>query len=318
MKSKMAFETGHGAPAPRRPAVAVSTALLAVVLALPSVALGSGQHHGEEHAWALHKESTVNRTFQLASTAHRTVEILNFNGKIEVRSGSGSGVVLVLHQTWAADTDAKLEEAQREVRLDATEPASGLRLVMDGPFRSHDGGIDFKGWRSVGYEAHFDFTLEVPAGVDVVAKTVQGGDVLLAGLAGHFEAANVNGAVTLERMSGAGNARTVNGTVHAAFSRNPGDGCSFSTINGQIDVTLRSELGADLRFKTINGEVYTDFPYTLRGLPAASSSDGDGEASRGRFHYRSRGEFAARIGAGGPELSFSTINGNILIHRQDA
>lgn len=304
----------------------MTLALAALLLTAPAGAADGGDHAGagrrdrhDEETWSLHKETTVSRTFTLAPAGGRAkVEILNFHGKVTVHAGGGgSAVTLSLRQAWAADTEAKLEEAQRAVRLDVQQPDGGLRLVMDGPFRTHDGGIDFRGWRSVGYQARFDFDVEVPAGVDVVAKTVQGGAVQVSGLGGRFEADNVNGDVTLEAVSGEGRARTVNGSIKAAFSRNPGGGCTFSTINGQIDVSLRSGLGADLRFKTLNGEVYTDFPYTLRDLPPGED-DAPASSRPARFHYRSRGEFAARIGSGGPELAFSTINGNILIHRRDA
>lgn len=307
----------------RQSTTRMTLALAAVLLAAPAGAAGSdhaerrGDRHDEE-TWALHKEAAVSRTFTLAPSGGRAkVEVLNFDGKVTVHGGGGSSVVLSLRQTWAADTEAKLEEAQRAVRLDVQQTDGGLRLVMDGPFRTHDGGIDFHGWRSVGYRAHFDFDVQVPAGVDVVAKTVERGDVLVSGVGGRFEADNVNGDVTLEAVSGEGRARTVNGSIKAAFSRNPGGGCTFGTINGQIDVSMRSGLGADLRFKTINGEVYTDFPYTLRDLPPGED-DAPASGRPAHFHYRSRGEFAARIGSGGPELAFSTINGNILIHRRDA
>ncbi len=283
----------------------------------------AGRHagrHGEENVWALHQETTVAKTFTVAAAGRRTVEILNFDGRVVIHSrpgAAGNEVVMSLRQSWSADVAAKIEEAQHAVRLEASQAGGGLRLYVDGPFRSRDGGIDFHGWKSVGYEARFDFDVEVPPGVDVIAKTVNGGDVSASGLGGHYELANVNGGVTLAEMSGAGSASTVNGAIHAAFSRNPGEGCTFRTINGEIDVRLRSGLSADLRFKTINGDVYTDFPYALRDLPATPADSAD-RSRPARFHYKSRGELAARVGAGGPEFAFSTINGNILIHRQDA
>jgi hypothetical protein len=342
-EAKSAVGRLHRRPATRALAVA-ALALAAAAVAAPEmlapVAAAAGwapdpaevrvdrraeraARHAEENAWALHQETTLAKTFTLTAAAgRRTVEIENFNGRIAVHGGgaaaAGGGTVTVtVRQSWSADAAAKIVEAQRAVRMEASQPGGGLRLYVNGPFRSHDGGIDFHGWKSVGYEARFDFDVEVPAGVDVVAKTVQGGDVVAADLGAHFEVANVNGGVTLQGISGTGSAHTVNGAIHAAFNRNPGDGCSFKTINGQIDVSLRSGLAADLRFSTINGEVYTDFPYSLRDLPASGSDSTDGRRPA-RYHYKSRGDFAARIGAGGPELAFSTINGNILIHRQDA
>ena len=283
--------------------------------------------------WAVRKEETLHRTFTLAaapaggggetggargargarSTGRRAVEVDNFTGAVRVRSHPGGEVTLSVHETWAANSAEQLEQGRREVRLDVAETGGGLRLYVDGPFRSRDGGTHFHGWERLGYEAKFDFDLEVPADVDLVARTVNGGEVRVSGIGGRFDVSNVNGPVTLERMGGAGKASSVNGPVVASFSRNPAAGCTFDTINGRIEVSFLDGLAADLRFKTLNGQVYTDYDYDYRSLPPQPA-----DRSRGHFHYRSHGDFAARIAGGGPELSFSTINGDILIRRQRA
>jgi hypothetical protein len=279
--------------------------------------------------WAVRKEETLHRTFTLAAAAaahagggepatagepgRRAVEIDNFTGAVRVRSHPGGEVTLSVHETWAADSAEKLEQGRREVRLDIGQTGGRLRLFVDGPFRSRDGGTHFHGWERLGYEATFDFDLEVPADVDLVARTVNGGEVRVAGVGGRFDVSNVNGPVTLERIGGSGKARSVNGPVVATFSRNPAAGCTFATVNGRIEVAFLAGLAADLRFKTLNGEVYTDYDYDYRTLPPQPA-----DRVRGRFHYRSHGEFGARIAGGGPELAFSTVNGDILIRRQGA
>ena len=303
------------------PAAAVMAAVALLLAATASPARAD---------WTLRKEETLHRTFTLApapaggggetgsaggarSTGRRAVEVDNFTGAVRVRSHPGGEVTLSVHETWAANSAEKLEQGRREVRLDVAETAGRLRLFVDGPFRSRDGGTHFHGWERLGYEATFDFDLEVPADVDLVARTVNGGEVRVSGVGGRFDVSNVNGPVTLERMGGAGKASTVNGPVVASFSRNPAAGCTFDTINGRIEVSFLAGLAADLRFKTLNGKVYTDYDYDYRSLPPEPA-----DRSRGHFHYRSHGDFAARIAGGGPELTFSTINGNILIRRQGA
>lgn len=292
-------------------AAAVAGALLAA-MAAPAGA-----------AWAVKQDETLHKTFNLDAVAggpanpgepgRRAVEVDNFTGAVRVRSHPGREVTLSVHQTWSADSAEKLAQGRREVRLDIAETGGRLRLFVDGPFRSRDGGTHFHGWEKLGYEATFDFDLEVPADVDVVARTVNGGEVRVTGIGGRFDVSNVNGPVTLERMGGPGKARSVNGPVTASFTRNPAAACSFETVNGRIEVAFLAGLAADLRFKTLNGEVYTDYDYTYRDLPPQPA-----DRAKGRFHYRSHGEFAARIAGGGPELAFSTINGDILIHRQGA
>ena len=294
-----------GAP----PAVTAVMALVAAVAILLAATASPARAD-----WTLRKEETLHRTFTLAAaTGRRAVEVDNFTGAVRVRSHPGGEVTLSVHETWAANSAEKLEQSRHEVRLDVAETGGRLRLYVDGPFRSRDGGTHFHGWERLGYEATFDFDLEVPADVDLVARTVNGGEVRVSGVGGRFDVSNVNGQVTLERMGGAGKASSVNGPVVASFSRNPAAGCTFDTINGRIEVSFLDGLAADLRFKTLNGQVYTDYDYDYRSLPPQPA-----DRSRGHFHYRSHGDFAARIAGGGPELSFSTINGDILIRRQGA
>jgi hypothetical protein len=289
-----------------------------------TAALLAGAAAPAQAAWAVKKEETLRKTFVLAAApggpgrpgaagqpGNRLVEIDNFSGAVRVRSHPGDEVTLSVHETWAADSAERLEQARREVRLDITESGGRLRLFVDGPFRSCDGGTHFHGWESLGYEAKLDFDLEVPEDVDLVARTVKDGEVRATGIGGRFDASNVNGPVTLERMGGPGKACSVNGAVVVSFARNPTAGCTFETVNGRIDVAFLAGLAADLRFRTMNGEVYTDYDYTYSNPPPTPA-----DRSRGRFHYRSRGVFGARIAGGGPELTFSTINGAILIRRQ--
>ncbi|HXT22038.1 MAG TPA: hypothetical protein VN923_14900, partial [Thermoanaerobaculia bacterium] len=82
-------------------------------------------------------------------------------------------------------------------------------------------------------------------------------------------------------------------------------------VNGDVDVTFQPGLAAEVRFKTLNGEGWSDFPYTLVPLrPQISESRRDG-----RYVIKSDWSQGIRIGNGGPQLSFSTINGDVLIRR---
>jgi hypothetical protein len=270
-----------------------------------------------EKPWAVQQEATRQQTFTLGGApGARSVTIDNFSGSVEVRAHAGNEVSLRVHETWYGDSAARIELGRRAVRLDAEQSGEGLRIRADGPFRSPDGGIDFHGWRALGYEARFDLMVEVPAGVSLSARTVNNGDVRAEGLSGHFDLGNVNGAIGAGAMTGAGRARTVNGTVEASFSRVPAAPCEFATVNGRIDVSFPAAFAADLRFKTVNGEVYTDFPYTYSSLPPADEPVARREG-RHQHRYGSRGEFAARIAGGGPKVAFATVNGDILIHRRE-
>ena len=100
----------------------------------------------------------------------------------------------------------------------------------------------------------------------------------------------------------------MNGGVTVTFATAPQGTSSFETVNGDIEVTFPPNLAADLQFKTFNGDVYSDFVTTP--LPAAPAS---GERRGAKFVYKADRRFGVRVGRGGPEISFDTLNGDIRI-----
>ena len=72
-------------------------------------------------------------------------------------------------------------------------------------------------------------------------------------------------------------------------------------------------LNADIRLKTFNGSVYTDFDVT--SVPRV---DRTVEVRNGTRRVYRRGEYqTVRVGKGGPEFSFDTLNGSIYVLRKD-
>jgi len=154
----------------------------------------------------------------------------------------------------------------------------------------------------------YDFDIKVPASTVLRLGTVNNGDVRVENTNADIDIGNVNGSVEAREVGGAAIVHTVNGKVTVVFSRNPTSGSSFKTVNGNIDVSFRPNLSADAKLKTFNGSAYTDFQSTA--LPTEASST---ERRDGRFVYRSNRFTALRIGSGGPELKFETLNGTIRI-----
>jgi len=75
-----------------------------------------------------------------------------------------------------------------------------------------------------------------------------------------------------------------------------------------IETSFRPDLSADVWVKTFNGGAYTDFAVTtLPRMPVES------ERRNGKFVYRSDRLAAMRVGNGGPEFKFETLNGNVRI-----
>jgi DUF4097 and DUF4098 domain-containing protein YvlB len=142
-----------------------------------------------------------------------------------------------------------------------------------------------------------EYRVRVPKGVRLVARTVNGG-IDARGLDGDAEGYTVNGGVTLSTR-GTAIATTVNGSIDAEMGRTPDEPLEFETVNGGITLVMPAKLGAQLRATTMNGDIDSDFELTqVKGMVGRPG------------HLR---KMTGTIGAGGPKLSISTVNGDIRL-----
>jgi hypothetical protein len=276
-------------------------AALAVVFALT---LSASAQPRPRRDWDYRSAPRVTeRTLTLGAAPRIVVD--NITGPITVTGDGGAQVRFTATEIIRARSQSALARGEREVKLDVTPGADGLRLYVDGPFRCGEACMH---WDNPGYEPKFTFVLHVPRGSSVDLRTVNGGEVRATGVSGRFRVRNVNGGIDLADMGGAGEATTVNGPVEARFTRNPASDCRFRTVNGKISLYLQPGLNANLRLNTLNGDVYSDYP----AAPVATRARADRD---GRMIVFRRGRMtAARIGAGGPTLDLHTLNGSIFLH----
>jgi hypothetical protein len=161
-----------------------------------------------------------------------------------------------------------------------------------------------------------NLAIQVPVNTSVELKSVAGGHVDVTGISGDLDVENVNGTVTLKNVSGSVSAHTVNGNLTISLDKvTPDKPMSFSSLNGKVDVTIPGDTKARLRLKTTNGEVYSDFDVKME--PDNSKpviEDGRGQGAKYRIRM-DRGVYGT-INGGGPEYSFQTMNGAILIHKK--
>jgi hypothetical protein len=252
------------------------------------------------------EKETIRRNFPAATR----LEVDNVLGNIRVTGYNGSEIQMVAEKTIHAESQERLDAAKREVKLDTTQSGDTLTLYVDGPFRCHcnDGRSSIHEHSHPGYRVIYDFEIKVPAATVLLLGTVNGGEVRVDNTTGDFDVGNINGGIEMNEVAGSGPVHTVNGKISVMFSRNPTRDSSFKTINGAIEVSFRPNLSADVRVKTFNGHAYTDFDATaLPGLSPVS------ERRDGKFIYRSDRSTGMRIGNGGPEFKFDTLNGSIRI-----
>ncbi len=221
-------------------------------------------------------------------SAGQTLEIKGVNGWIEARAADGDGARV------RAEKQARRSDPS-EVRIEVVEHDDGVTIcaVYPHPRRENRCEPGSRGGSSVeDNDVRVNFTVRVPAGVRFLGKTVNG-DVEVRDLEGDVEARTVNGDVEIS-TTGVARASTVNGSIRAAMGAAPREPIEFNTVNGGITLDVPSEIDADVDARWVNGGLETDMPLTVVG-----------RLSR----QRARG----RLGAGGPLMELTTVNGSIRI-----
>jgi len=240
------------------------------------------------------------------------LDVDNVNGEIRI-TGDGGNTIRVEGErvTHARDKQA-IDRAKKDVTLDVNERDGTAQLYVNGPFRGNNGRwSDYHGFHSHydgdEYEVEYNFNIHVPRETVLQLRTVNG-SIRTDQTSGKFDISGVNGGVEMLEASGSGRVNMVNGRMEVSFRENPKAETEFHSVNGAIEATFPSNFAADLVLKTLNGQAYTDFEATA--LANAFSQD-----RRGRFVYRPDRNARVRIGSGGPEVRFQTVNGDIRIKK---
>jgi putative adhesin len=227
--------------------------------------------------------------------AGKEIEIKGVNGDISASRASGKEVEVKAYKTAKRSDPA-------DVTIEVIEHEDGVTICSKYP--------DVRGKENVcgpGNEGHMNtedcdvrvqFEVRVPAGVRLVAHTVNG-EVKADGLQGPVDAATVNGSVRVGTTSYA-SATTVNGSIVVSM----GDAqwtepLSFETVNGEIRLTLPAKLDADVRAETMNGQIDSDYSITVSG-----------KFNRRRLH--------GTIGKGGRRMDLQTVNGDIVLSQRSS
>ena len=260
----------------------------------------------DDPALNVRAEQKIEKSFPMPS-AHRTLEIDNVWGSIEVVGASSDQAKLTINKSIRAESKEKLEQARKDVTLDITQQPDALKLYVNGPFRCdcHDCNRSRDG---DGYIVKMDFQLQVPRDIDIKIKTVNEGRVSVRDINGAFVVRNVNGDIQIHNIAGSGTARTVNGPVKVSFRQNPREASDFQTVNGNIELQFARDLSADFRFKTFNGGIYSDFPVTATPVAAMQQ-----ERRGNKVVFRADRYTGARIASGGPQIKVENLNGDIRI-----
>ncbi len=246
----------------------------------------------------------------------KVLDVDTITGTIQVIGDGGNTIRVEGERIIRAASQEDVDRAKKEVTLDVNEKNGTAQLYVNGPFRGNHNAGDDHGFHihSDGrhYDVAYNLRIHAPRQTELRLSTVDGA-VETEQTNGRFDIHGVNGAVTMTAAAGSGTVRAVNGRLTISFRENPKGPVDLETVNGAIEATFPPNLSADLRLKTLNGQAYTDFEATALTQPGAG-----GERRNGKFVYKPDRDASVRIGAGGPELKFETVNGEIRIRKGSA
>ena len=220
----------------------------------------------------------------------RTVEIKGINGAVVAARAAGDRLEVL-----ASITGRKT--AADDVRIVAVPTADGVTIcaIYPGCDSPCEHLAASPGHRKTVSDVKVEFHVNVPAGVNLVANTING-DVHVRGLTGGVRARTVNGECEIE-TAGRGEASTVNGSVFATIGHaDASDTLAFKSVNGSVTLSLPAGLDADVEGSTVNGAIQSDFPATAAG----------------QWHHFYT---SATVEHGGAHLSASTVNGSVRLQR---
>lgn len=224
----------------------------------------------------------IHQTFELQPGA--TVEVRSINGPVTVETSETTAAEV--HVTREARDPG--DSVEQKILIDRT-PSS---LVVRG---ESNGGRGFWRWffgGGGGRSVETRVTLKLPRRVDFEAHGVNGA-VTIGEVEGFLTVRGVNGRVEARQADGQAKVAGTNGGLQLTFARVGERGVEIAGVNGNVQVRLGAEAAADIKGHGVNGR----FNVTMPG------------ATVEREHHGTR--FSARVGAGGPRVEISGVNGNI-------
>ncbi len=257
-----------------------------------------------------------------------TLTVRNFNGRIDVRAGTGSRVEVRAERM---SSSSRWADLTFEARNDGGD-VSVCSVWRGHSACDHSRGGDWDDDDHDGRDMRASISITLPKGVALRgatgngAVTVEGtggdvaistgnGDITLRGTSGTVKVSSGNGGVEVTGAEGAVTASTGNGRVRVTTGKGP---VNASTGNGDITVDMQSVAGAeDMKFTTGHGDIDVTLPASINADFEASTGWG---SIRTDFPIRVEGSLNPRhirgtIGRGGQRIRMSTGFGTVELRK---
>jgi DUF4097 and DUF4098 domain-containing protein YvlB len=230
------------------------------------------------------------QTYPLSATGRISVE--NLNGAVQIKVWDRASVQV------DAVKKAYRRDRLNEAKIDVSSTDDNLRIKTEYP----DWNQTFRGdERRVDNPAIIDYVLTVPRKAVLESVELVNGPLEIEDVEGNVKGTSINGRVTSRGLTGDVKLSTVNGQLHATFSKlDPSRTISLTSVNGSLTVVIPSDSNAIVNAGTVHGGITNDFGIQVK---------------HGEYVGHS---MEAQIGTGGPKIKLGNVNGSIRIsHSQD-
>ncbi len=239
------------------------------------VEVSQSSHSGQEE---------INESYQLSPGAH--IEVKGINGPVTFETTDSDVAEVHIVRTATHSDDL----ARVKIVIDQSPENLSIRSEQRG-----GSSLWKRLWSGGGRgEIKTDVRLKIPRRSEVSGKGINGAVTLTGALDGGAHIKGVNGRVELGEVAGYTELKGINGSVSLALAGISNDGVRLKGINGSITLRLSENLNADFEANGLNGKVVIDEGPNV-------------QVTRKLEHSKMR----ARIGAGGPAIELSGINGGL-------
>ena len=264
-------------------------------------------------------EETITKEIDLnADAGESTLVVQNVNGPIEVEAYQGNSIKLVVQKTIEARKQEYVDLGRQEIGVKVDKKRNKIFVYLDSPWTyfnleterfKHREDYD---WDDRKYHHYLHFKLKVPQDLNLKLGTMNQGDIYVKNVQpNEIIVNNLNGAITLDNISGRTDVNALNKDINISYSTKPKDDSSYNSLNGDINITVKQELNADVTFKSMNGDFYTNFD-TVKVSPQMTKK----EVKHGKgVKYKLNSRDAFKIGSGGAKLDFNLLNGDVTVKK---
>lgn len=255
------------------------------------------------------KQFTVN-----SKNPEAVLTVYNVFGSVKVEGYDGDKVVLEIDKKITAKSPGELEKGKEEFKFQIEQIQDSIIVYVSAPYDSRPRykRYNYEDRKDIRYEYWLNFVVKVPHAMRLRVSTVNNGNINVANVYGNLFVTNVNGSIGIENAKGITKATTVNGDLSIKYAANPQAASRYHTINGDITVYYKTDLDAELYFKSMNGSYYTDFDNTT---PISNLLVKDAEVNNKGTQYKLLKNTGVKIGSGGKQFHFETLNGNVYIKK---